>query len=380
MFILFLSIIFFRPFISSLAYPELNFIYSIFLAYFALLYAILKTRSLRHIQRFIPAILLFCLSLAISVLFSLHRQNSTAELYKYVNALLLFFIAAGFTQRERALTINTLIAYGVILSIYAVYQYFFGYLNLLHYVKSHGINAPYIIETLNQNRAYFPFVSPNMLGGYVGMLIPLALINDKKRWAIIPLLLTLLLTRSFGAITSTFIGICIYTSLQAKGRKIILATLSGLLLILGTVVIMRTTTAKEHIQPIFSTLARLDYWKDTLAIISLAPLTGVGIGNFNLAQTRFAHNSYLQIWAEMGLTGLISLGWLLALSGKQAINNIRSNREDNPATIALFSSVSIFLIHNIIDFTFFLPELALLWWLLLGMSINDENNHSHTDI
>ncbi|MFA5119249.1 MAG: O-antigen ligase family protein [Candidatus Omnitrophota bacterium] len=331
-------------------------------------------------RRFIPAILLFCLSLAVSVLFSLHRQNSTAELYKYISALLLFFIAAGFTQRERLVFINTMVIYGVILSILAIYQYFFGYLNLLQYVKSHGINAPYIIETLNQNRAYFPFVSPNMLGGYVGMLIPLTLINGKRRWAIIPLLLTLLLTRSFGAITSTFLGICIYTLLQAKVRKMIAAILSGLLLILGIVIIMRTTTAKEHIQPIFSTLARLDYWKATLPIISLAPLTGVGIGNFNLAQTRFAHNSYLQIWAEMGLPGLISLVWLISLSGKQAMNNIRLNREDSPATIALLSSVSVFLIHNIIDFTFFLPEVALLWWMLLGMSINDGNDHSHTDL
>jgi len=380
MFILFLSIIFFRPFISSLAYPRLNYFYSTYLVLFALLYAILRIRPLRHMRRFIPAILLFCLSLAVSVLFSLHRQNSTAELYKYISALLLFFIAAGFTQRERLVFINTMVIYGVILSILAIYQYFFGYLNLLQYVKSHGINAPYIIETLNQNRAYFPFVSPNMLGGYVGMLIPLTLINGKRRWAIIPLLLTLLLTRSFGAITSTFLGICIYTLLQAKVRKMIAAILSGLLLILGIVIIMRTTTAKEHIQPIFSTLARLDYWKATLPIISLAPLTGVGIGNFNLAQTRFAHNSYLQIWAEMGLPGLISLVWLISLSGKQAMNNIRLNREDSPATIALLSSVSVFLIHNIIDFTFFLPEVALLWWMLLGMSINDGNDHSHTDL
>jgi len=348
--------------------------------FFALLYAAFKIRSFRSLQRVTPAILLFCLALSISVLFSLQRQNSIAELYKYISALLFFFIAAGFTQRERSLCINTLVIYGVILSIYAIYQYYFGYLNVLHYVRALGITDPSIIETLSQNRAYFPFVSPNMLGGYIGMLIPLTLISDKRTWLMIPLILTLFLTRSFGAIASTFLGVCLYTALHAKSRKMILAMLSALLLALGIVIIMRTTTAKEHIQPIFSTLARINYWKETIAIILISPLTGIGIGNFNLPQTRFAHNSYLQIWAEMGLTGLIAFVWLIVLSCKQAMNNLRLKQENKRATIALFSSVSVFLIHNIIDFTFFLPELALLWWLLLGMLINDENGHSHTDI
>jgi len=371
---------FFRPFISSLAYPELNYFYSTYMLFFALLYALLKIRFLRAIQRFAPALLLFCLSLAISVLYSFHQQNSIAELYKYLSALLFFFIAAGFTQAEKSLCINTLVIYGVILSVYAAYQYFFGYLNILQYVRAQGITDPYIIETLSQNRAYSPFVTPNMLGGYIGMLIPLTLINDKRTWLMIPLILTLFLTRSFGAIASTFLGMCLYTILQAKSRKIILAMLSALLLILGIVIIMRSTTAKEHIQLIFSTLARINYWKETILIILGSPLTGIGIGNFNLPQTRFAHNSYLQIWAEMGLSGLIAFAWLIGLTYKQAINNIRLSQIDKRTSIALISSVSVFLIHNIFDFTFFLPELALIWWLLLGMAVNDENSHSHTDI
>ncbi|MFA6217654.1 MAG: O-antigen ligase family protein [Candidatus Omnitrophota bacterium] len=345
-----------------------------------MLYCILKIKASQSLKPIALPILLFCLSLIISVAFSLVKLNSIAELSKYTSGILILFLAATFTSRQKSLCIHAMVIFALIVSLAAMYQYFFGYLNLLHYVRMHGIKAPYIIETLNQNRAYFPFVSPNMLGGYVGMFIPLTLINPKKSWYMIPLVLTLLLTRSFGAIASTFLGLCLYIVLQIKDRKIVMALLGSLLLILGIVAIMRTTTAKVHIQPIFSTLARMNYWKETFTIIFKAPFTGIGIGNFNLPQTRFAHNSYLQIWAEMGITGLLAFIWLVAGSCKKAMGSIRLSRENQRTTIAVLSCVSVFLIHNLIDFTFFLPEVAMAWWLLLGISINDEDSHSHTDI
>jgi len=135
------------------------------------------------------------------------------------------------------------------------------------------------------------------------------------------------------------------------------------LVIISIVFMTRLTIQKQYLQPIFSTMMRLNYWRDTLKIIKFTPLTGLGLGNFNLAQSRYAHNSYLQLWAEMGILGPLTILWLIILVIKSSLKNIR----DSYYIAGLFISNIVFLLHNFIDFTFFLPEVAVIWWTIFGL-------------
>ena len=73
-----------------------------------------------------------------------------------------------------------------------------------------------------------------------------------------------------------------------------------------------------HLRPL-TVLTRLDMWRAAVDFFIANPLRGVGIGKYYLfgptgESTRaavFAHNVPLTIAAEMGLLGLIPLGWLL---------------------------------------------------------------------
>ncbi len=362
-----LTFIFIRPFISSLAFPYLNSLYSALFLIFLIVWLIYKGISIRKIQPLKYPLTLLCLALIISVVFSIDKLNSLKELYKYISGILLFLIVASLTYENKIRLIHTIILAGFIISLLAIYQYFFGSQHILDYMSKEKVTDPFALDYIQRRRAFFPFVTPNTLAGYFIMIIPLTLIRKNRIWFIIPVSFVLLLTKSLGAFLSIFLALAIYFYLQGKFEKRKVLFLIGLLIIIGLVFMARTTTQKQHLQPIFSTVMRLSYWKDTLRIIKARPLTGVGLGNFNLTLSRYAHNSYLQIWTEMGISGIISILWLIIVVFKSAVKNIKVSL--NKSLLAgLITANASFLIHNLVDFSFFLPEVAFIWWITLGLS------------
>jgi len=200
------------------------------------------------------------------------------------------------------------------------------------------------------------------------MVIPLALINKKYYWYIIPLGLIVILTQSLGAILSLFLASIFYFYLEGKSQKKSIFILAGILLITAVILFARFLTHGAHTQPIFSTVMRLRYWQDTFVIIQKSPLIGTGMGNFNLTNSRFAHNSYLQFWAETGIVSLLAFVWLVVIITKNGVARAKNSALQN-MDIALLTANVAFILHNFIDFTFFLPEITLAWWIVLGLLI-----------
>lgn len=360
-----LSLIFIRPFISSLAFPYLNLIYSVLLLIFLAIWFIYKGILIKKIQPLKYPLILFSLVLIISVVFSPDKLNSLGELYKYTTGIFLLFIAASLTDEDKMHLIHSIVLASLFISFLAIYQYFFGFKHTLDYMAKVKITYPFALDYITRKRVYLPFVTPNILGGYLAMTLPLVLTYKKNRiWLILPLLFALFLTKSLGALLSLFLGAVIYFYLRGRLKKRGWLILFGLLIIIGLVFMIRAATQKQHLQPIFSTVMRLNYWKDTLRIIKARPLTGVGVGNFNLVFSRYAHNSYLQIWAELGILGIISILWLITAILKSALKNIKDSHKNLYA--CLISANAIFLIHNITDFSYFLPEVSFIWWIIFG--------------
>lgn len=370
MFILLLILIFIRPFISSLAFPYLNFIYSYLLMGFLVIVSIIKGTSFKKIQHLKYPLILFCLALLISIVFSVNKFNSLKEIYKYIGGILIFLIFASLINEDKIKIIYAIILAGFIISLLAIYQYFFGFKHLMDYISKQGFTDYFILDYISRRRVYFPFVTPNTLAGYLILITPLCLIiKNKVKWFILmPVSFALLLTKSLGALLSIFLALTLYFYLQDKLKKRNVLFLLGLLVIMGLVFMARLNTQKQHLLPSFSTEMRLNYWMETLKIIKLAPLTGVGIGNFNLVPSRYAHNSYLQIWAEMGILGIISILWLIISLFKSSLKNIKDSLNKNQIACLIVASIA-FLIHNLIDFSFFLPEVSLIWWLILGLLV-----------
>ncbi|MCM8779666.1 MAG: O-antigen ligase family protein [Candidatus Omnitrophica bacterium] len=356
-----LILVFIRPLISSLAFKEANLVYTACLFVFLALWIILKgVRQERPASERL-AIFTFLCALCLSIIFSQNKLISLQDSYKYTAAFLLFFVTASLPKKDKLLLIRVLLFSGLIISILAVYQYFFGIKHTLDYILKNSLSTPFALDLLESKRVFFPFVTPNILGGYLAMILPLSFIYKDKYFFIALLLLAILLTKSLGALSSLLLAIIIYLHLEKKidKRKIIFLFL--LSLAIGLIFILRSAGVKQHLGPFFSVSERISYWKDAWKIILQYPLSGVGIGNFSLAHSRYAHNSYLQLWAETGIFGLAAFFWMTARIIKAGL----TNKVDY--TSVVLSAAAAFLIHNIFDFSFFLPETNLIWWAILGL-------------
>ncbi|MFH1889048.1 MAG: O-antigen ligase family protein [Candidatus Omnitrophota bacterium] len=361
-----LILIFIRPFISSLAFPCLNSIYSALLLSFLIIWLAFKKTPLNKFKNLSYPLILFLLSVIISVIFSNDRLSSLKELYKYISALSLFLIAAALSWNDKTRVIRTLVLAGFVISLLAIYQSLFGFRHILDYIAQQRISDPFVLDYIARRRAFLPFVTPNILAGYLIMVIPLTTVYKKGLWLAVPLSIALLLTRSIGALLSLSLALGVYFFLLTRFKKRNAVLLLVISVIIALVFITRSYYAKEHLRPVFSALMRLNYWKDTLNIIARHPLAGIGIGNFTLVNSRYAHNSYLQIWAEMGILGALSFIWLFIAVFKAAVRNNKDWPAAGPMA-GLFIANAAFLLHNLLDFSFYLPEVSFIWWIILGL-------------
>jgi len=360
-----LILIFCRPFISSLAFPILNSVFSsIFLVIlFFFLSAKFKECPLKKNPYFYFLLYIFCFSFAISSLGAENKKLVILELYKYITGFLLLICGASLNKKEKDKLIQTLFLSAVVISLAGIYQFSFGFRHLTNYIAQKEISNDFIIDFVSRKRIFFPFATPNMLAGFLAPIILLEA-NSIKKLGMIIILIALFLTQSLAGLLSLIVGVLVYLYFSVEKKHKSWIYIFILIIGLTSLFLIRYSSSKEHLRPDFSGLMRLNYWRQTINVIKDHPFFGVGAGNLNLYRARFTHNSYLQIWAELGVGAVISFAGLIWLGLKKV--KIRIFREERQAK-AILSASTVFLFHNLFDSTFFFPETNFLWWLLWGM-------------
>jgi O-antigen ligase len=121
--------------------------------------------------------------------------------------------------------------------------------------------------------------------------------------------------------------------------------------------------------------SRIELWGDGARAIKKSPIFGLGLTGFSksygalntdptLDTHNFPHNIFLNFWVETGLLGLISFCYLVWVYIYQGFKN----RQD----IIKFA-VSLFLIaliaQGLIDNPYFKNDLALVFWVILALTI-----------
>lgn len=369
MFTLLALLIFARPFLSSLAYPGLNDAFTLLCAIVLIAWLILLRPDAQKITALSCPLLCWIAILFASVLFSNDSIRSALFLRSYLINILFFIVVTTLHSDKKRQIIHVLVIGSLLISCLAMYQYFFGFKRVLSYIASHNLSNSFATDILTRKRAFFPFVTPNALGGYLAMILPLTLAYRYKTFICCTLFSALFFTQSIGAVLSLLAGLVIYILIAKKSKRKWTGFLGIVLACCFFILIARSISARFHIQPVFSGLMRVEYWKETLKLAFSNLLIGTGIANANLTLTRYAHNICLQLLAETGILGLGAFIWFLAAYLKKARQAIReSNGYRNEAKMALIA-IAILLLHNFVDFTFFLPEISMIWWVILGIAL-----------
>ncbi|MBL7069177.1 MAG: O-antigen ligase family protein [Candidatus Omnitrophica bacterium] len=372
-----LGYLFLRPFISEIDFKVLAYFLNGIFVISGSLYLIIK-RPIKFTS-IDKVILIFLLSLVISTVFSEDISNSAGSLSAYLPLIFLFYVVRTLDQIKIRQLIYVLISSAILVSIYSLCG-LYVISNFVSQYLAKNPGYPYAKELLVRKRAYLPFVSPNILANYLVMVSMVSLgaviqrlKNDKKGLLLFSNLfclsigfIALFLTKSMGGWITFVFSIFFFFILGKMVRRNTLIIILLVLAVFALVFGMRMASEEEFTKPTFSVHKRLSYWKETVDIIKEHPLTGIGPGNLILTESRNSHNSYLQILAEMGPLGLISWLAMVFLFIENGLKRLRSKEAVYYGLGILFCGVS-FALHNIIDFSFFIPEAAFLWWIVFGI-------------
>lgn len=120
---------------------------------------------------------------------------------------------------------------------------------------------------------------------------------------------------------------------------------------------------------------RFRYWLAAWRMINAHPFLGMGIGTFMANFLKFlpntnisyAHNCYLQIWAETGIFSLLSFIGFIVLLVYFGIKKFVISKDF--VLLGILSGAIGFLVHSFFDTNLYSLRLAILFWVWAGLII-----------
>lgn len=294
-------------------------------------------------------------------------------------AYILVFVAASDIFRTRKQIRNVLVVLSfsaALAALSGLSQYFFSFefLRGRELVKARGSEA-----------STSAFKHYNNFAAYLSLLIPvtigLSLIKFKKKIyktgaMLLPVLLiaALLFTFSRGGWLGFLTGVGLLIILLRKYRigLVAIGGFIGFLLFLPQL--------RERFLFTFSGLgdsSRFAIWQGAWGMIRENPILGKGLGTFmdyfpqytDGLGIQYAHNCYLQIWAETGIFSLLSF---LVFVGLLLCSGVELTKRGSFSSLSILSigiscGIFGFLVHSFFDTQFYSTQLQALFWLMAGV-------------
>jgi O-antigen ligase len=240
--------------------------------------------------------------------------------------------------------------------------------------------------TLLRATSFFP--DPHIFSFYCGLIAPFSLAlfqqTKKKIWLIsfIIIILADLLTFTRGGYFGLLIGLLIslilfWPQINILTKHLFFLAMLGLLLILfipNNFIVNRFNSSFNSVDN--SVNHRLEIWQETGEIIKENLWLGVGLGAYShiinpRADYRmpiYAHNTYLDIWVEVGLIGLT---FFLGLLFFVFLNFYRHRRKIFPKFAII--SLAIFTTHLFFDTPIFSVHILPIFIFILALASYYEN-------
>jgi len=355
---------------------------------------------------------------------SLSIHGTSVGFLKWAACGALFFIVASYRpaapilegQGWITILVVSVIFIGLVEALYGLY----GYVNdpgaLLWFTRTHGHYGHRVAGT---------YINPNHLAGLMNMTLPLTvaffvfyagsirrgrhradnlfieLATSKKAvlsyvllFSIILMVLALIFSGSrMGQFSflAAMAGTAILSAIRlaGKGQKRISAPL--LLIVIGCISIGVLWGAWKGLDPVIERWGTADQaimqsrgilWETTRPLVNDFPLTGTGLGTYELAYRSYqpeslgtavydhAHNDYLQVLAETGWIGFVL--WLAFFVIFLARVIVRWVRNQDPYAVAIgaggIAATMAILVHSFGEFNLQIPANALLLFIIMAIT------------
>jgi len=233
------------------------------------------------------------------------------------------------------------------------------------------------------------YTAANAVALYLVPLIALTaamLVHEKDRrfrvaWGIFVSVaaLSTLLTFSRGgwvALTVVAVG----AILPMRRRRLWLGALAaGALLFLMVPGVAQRTEADLTFGPNQTLDGRIPLWNASLRMLAHRPIFGAGLSGFAARMKTeagdysntltFPHNIVLNFWSETGLLGVIAFAAVSVVLVVVSWRGWRSGAADwRPVHLGVLLAVAAIIVHGLVDVPYFKNDLAVEFWLLVGLA------------
>ncbi|MEZ4512666.1 MAG: O-antigen ligase family protein [Chloroflexota bacterium] len=333
------------------------------------------------------SLLLFLLIATLSLPFTERLDVATNEWRVVIVEPALFYVMLRLlrpTRQEMWVILDAFVLGAVAVALIGLGQYATGY-NL---ITAEG--------GLLRLRAHYG--SPNNVALYLGRVIPLLVAmvllgkeNGRRRWwygaAAIPIGLAMLLTFSKGGLLLGLPAglLLVFWQWQRQaGRRtwpwLLAAAIVGMAGLLGVQQIPQL--AERFNVGSATAVFRLNLWQASLEMVRQHPWFGIGLDNFLYAyrgryildaawqepNLNHPHNIILDFATRLGLLGLAA-GTALFTSFIHTLRRARPDATWQPVVVGMWGSLAAIVTHGLVDHSFFLVDLAFVFYLLLGTAV-----------
>ncbi len=334
-----------------------------------------------------PVFLMLILSLLVSTAISKYIWVSMSGLGKYAQSFLILFAAMDVLRCSGKQKVAWLVfsAAYVLAVLTGLSQHFFGF----DFLRGH--QAVRHFEDYSVMRLTGSFKHPNDYGSFLIAGFPLSLAGFVMAWKVqrkpsaafwallfMGLIYVMMRTMSRGAILSAFVAVFIF-GMAFRFRWKVLGTL-----VIGSVLIWTVPSMiQDRFKEIFlfqgSSPERLLLIETAIRMIKASPVFGLGLNTYSdyfplfrppdYKALMYAHNSYLQMGAEMGLLGLllylVFISFILARS-THAFFTHESSEQTRLFGFALIAGAVGLLINCLFESCLQSTQLRMLFWSLIS--------------